>query len=35
MTQLADFRQETFARFRSADEHLAEIKVLIIGRRNG
>ena len=34
-TQLADFRQETFARFRAVDEHLAEIKVLITGRRNG
>ncbi len=34
-TQLADSRQETFARFRSVDEHLAEIKDLIIGRRNG
>jgi hypothetical protein len=34
-TQLADFRQETFARFRAVDEHLPEIKVLIMGRRNG
>jgi len=34
-TQLADFRQETQARFRSVDEQLAEIKDLIIGRRNG
>jgi hypothetical protein len=34
-TQLADFRQETRARFRSVDEHLADIKDLIIGRRNG
>jgi uncharacterized coiled-coil protein SlyX len=34
-TQLADFRQETQARFRSVDEHLADIKDLIIGRRNG
>lgn len=29
------FRDETRARFRSVDEHLAEIKDLIIGRRNG
>jgi hypothetical protein len=34
-TQLADFRQETNARFRSVDEQLAEIKDLIIGRRHG
>jgi uncharacterized coiled-coil protein SlyX len=34
-TRLADFRQETGARFRSVDEKLAEIKDLIIGRRNG
>jgi uncharacterized coiled-coil protein SlyX len=34
-TRLADFRQETGARFRSVDEQLAEIKDLIIGRRNG
>jgi hypothetical protein len=34
-TELADFRQETQARFRSVDEHLADIKDLIIGRRNG
>jgi hypothetical protein len=33
-TQLADFRQETNARFRSVDEQLAEIKDLIIGRHN-
>jgi ABC-type transporter Mla subunit MlaD len=32
---LADFRQETRATFRSVDEQLAEIKDLIIGRRNG
>ncbi|WP_448392656.1 hypothetical protein [Mycolicibacterium sp. XJ879] len=31
-TELADFRQETRARFRSVDEHLAEIKDLIVGR---
>ncbi|UUO00322.1 hypothetical protein M4D79_14850 [Mycolicibacterium novocastrense] len=31
-TQLADFRQETTARFRSVDENLAEIKDLIVGR---
>jgi hypothetical protein len=31
----ADFRQETRATFRTADEQLAEIKDLIIGRRNG
>ena len=34
-TELADFRTETRARFRSVDEHLAEIRDLIIGRRNG
>jgi ABC-type transporter Mla subunit MlaD len=34
-TELADFRTETRARFGSVDEHLAEIKDLIIGRRNG
>lgn len=33
-TQLTDFRQETHARFRSVDEQLADIKDLIIGRRN-
>ena len=32
---LADFRTETRAKFRSVDEHLAEIRDLIIGRRNG
>jgi uncharacterized coiled-coil protein SlyX len=34
-TGLADFRQEAQGRFRSVDEQLAEIKDLIIGRRNG
>ena len=34
-TELADFRQETRSKFRSVDEQLAEIKDLIIGRRNG
>ena len=34
-TELAGFRQETQGRFRSVDEQLAEIKDLIIGRRNG
>jgi len=34
-TTVADFRQETGARFRSVDEHLAEIKDLIVGLRNG
>lgn len=34
-TGLADFRQETQGRFRSVDEQLAEIKDLIINRRNG
>jgi transposase len=34
-TGLADFRQETQGRFRSVDEQLAEIKDLILGRRNG
>ena len=33
-TELADFRMETRARFRSVDEHLAEIKYLIVGRSN-
>jgi hypothetical protein len=34
-TRLADFRQETRGQFRSVDERLAEIKDLIITRRNG
>lgn len=34
-TELADFRTETRATFRSVDEQLADIKDLIIGRRNG
>jgi hypothetical protein len=34
-TELAGFRVETRAGFRSVDEQLAEIKDLIIGRRNG
>ena len=34
-TELTDFRTETRSRFRSVDEQLAEIKDLIIGRRNG
>jgi hypothetical protein len=34
-TELADFRTESRGRFRSVDEQLAEIKYLIIGRRNG
>jgi hypothetical protein len=34
-TGLADFRTETRATFRSVDEQLAEIKDLIVGRRNG
>jgi hypothetical protein len=34
-TQLTDFRLETQGRFRSVDDQLAEIKDLIIGRRNG
>jgi hypothetical protein len=33
--ELADFRAETRATFRSVDEHLAELRDLIIGRRNG
>jgi hypothetical protein len=33
--ELADFRQETRATFRSVDEQLVEIKDLIIGRRDG
>jgi chromosome segregation ATPase len=31
-SELADFRLETRARFGSVDEHLAEIKDLIVGR---
>jgi hypothetical protein len=34
-TGLSDFRTETRIRFRSVDEQLAEIKDLIIDRRNG
>jgi hypothetical protein len=34
-TELADFRTEARGRFRSVDEQLAEIKDLIVGRRNG
>jgi hypothetical protein len=34
-TALADFRTETRGRFSSVDEQLAEIKDLIVGRRNG
>ena len=34
-SELADFRQETQAGFRTVDEHIAEIKDLIVGRRNG
>ncbi|HYZ67415.1 MAG TPA: hypothetical protein VE666_06355 [Mycobacterium sp.] len=33
--EMTDFRQEVNGRFRSVDEHLSEIKDLIIGRRNG
>lgn len=33
--ELSDFRQETRARLRSVDEHLAEIKDLIIDRNGG
>jgi hypothetical protein len=33
-SELADFRQETRAGFRTVDEHIAEIKDLIVGRRN-
>lgn len=33
--EMADFRQETRANFRSVDEQLAEIKDLILGRHNG
>lgn len=33
-TGLVDFRLEVNGRFRSVDEQLAEIKDLIIGRRN-
>jgi hypothetical protein len=32
---LADLRQETRAGFRTVDEHLAELKDLIIRRNNG
>ena len=34
-SELADFRQETRAGFLTVDEHIAEIKDLIVGRRNG
>lgn len=34
-TELTEFRTETRARFRSVNEQLAEIKDLIIRRRNG
>jgi hypothetical protein len=34
-TGLSDLRQETRAGFRTVDEHLAELKDLIIGRNNG
>jgi hypothetical protein len=34
-TGLSDFRTETRATLRSVDEQLAEIKDLIVGRRNG
>jgi len=34
-TEFTDFRTETRANFRSVDEHLAEIRDLIIERRNG
>ena len=34
-TELAEFRQETRATSRSVDEQLAELKDLIVGRRNG
>lgn len=34
-TSLADFRQETRANFRTVDEHLTEIKDLVISLRNG
>lgn len=33
--ELIDFRTETRAAFRSVDEHLAELRDLIIDRRNG
>jgi len=33
--ELADFRTETRAGFRSVDEQLADIKDLIVARRNG
>jgi ribosomal protein L29 len=32
--ELADFRTETRATFRSVDEHLAELRDLILDRRN-
>ena len=34
-TELTEFRQETRATSRSVDEQLAELKDLIIGRRDG
>jgi ABC-type transporter Mla subunit MlaD len=33
--EFTDFRQEARANFRTVDEQLAEIKDLIVGRRNG
>jgi uncharacterized coiled-coil protein SlyX len=33
--EVADFRQETRANFRTVDQQLAEIRDLIVGRRNG
>ena len=34
-SELADFRQETRAGFRTVDEHIAELKDLIVQRNNG
>jgi len=33
--EFVDLRQEMRAGFRTVDEHIAEIKDLIVGRRNG
>jgi hypothetical protein len=34
-SEVADLRLETRAGFRTVDEHIAELKDLIIGRNNG
>jgi hypothetical protein len=34
-SELVGFRQETRATFRTIEEHIAEVKDLIVGRHNG